>query len=117
MQIAGRGSEDQVLCRNLFASFTSNLSNNVLVSMAHCWRSLPLVSNVWEVAPRSLFCAQNRLNVLWEVRFEYISFQANYRAYSNPGTQVGPSATISVVFHRRTSLELSSISGTDYVLA
>ena len=76
MQIAGHGSEDQVLCRNLFASFTSNLSNNVLVSMAHCWRSLTLVSNVWEVAPRSLFCAQNRLNVLWEVRFEYISFQA-----------------------------------------
>ena len=117
MQIAGRGSQDQVLCRNLFTSFTSNFSNNVLVSLAHCWRNLTLVSNVCEAVPRSLFCAQNRLNVLWEVRFEYISFQANYRAYSNPGTQVGPCTTISVVFHRRTSLELSSIGGTDYVLA
>ena len=102
MQIAGSGSEDQVLCRNLFTSFTSNLSNNVLVSMAHCWRNLTLVSYVWEAAPRSLFCAQNRLNVLQEVRFEYISFQANYRAYSNPGTQVGPSTTILALFHRRT---------------
>ena len=102
MQIAGRGSEDQVLCRNLFTSFTSNLSNNVLVSMAHCWRNLTLVSYVWEAAPRSLFCAQNRLNVLQEVRFEYISFQANYRAYSNPGTQVGPITTILALFHRRT---------------
>ena len=102
MQIAGRGSEDQVLYRNLFTSFTSNLSNIVLVSMAHCWCNLTLVSNVWEAAPRSLFCAQNSLNVLREVRFEYISFQANYRAYSNPGTQVGLSTTILVLFHKWT---------------
>ena len=54
MQIAGRGSEDQVLCRNLFTSFTSNLSNNVLVSMAHCWRNLTLVSNVCEAVPEIL---------------------------------------------------------------
>ena len=56
---------------NLFTSFTSNLSNNVLVSLAHCWRNLTLVSNVCEAVPRSLFCAQNRINVLREVRFEF----------------------------------------------
>ena len=59
------------LCRNLFTSFTSNLSDNVLVSLVYCWRNLTSVGNVCEAAPRSLFCAQNRLNVLREVCFEF----------------------------------------------
>ena len=46
---------------SLFSSFTSNLNNSVLASLACCWCNLTLVSHGCEAALRSLFCTHNRL--------------------------------------------------------